>query len=89
MEAVETCDIVAIDEIGPMELFSRKFREAVIMSLQSPKLVSGVVHWRITDRLVVSIKDRKDCEIFVVTHENREELVGLMISRAVEYLEQH
>lgn len=88
VEAVGACDIVTIDEIGPMELFSRKFREAVIMSLQSSKLVLGVVHWRMSDRLVVDIKDRKDCEIFVVTHENREELVELMISRAEEYLEQ-
>ena len=87
MEAVGACDIVTIDEIGPMELFSRKFREAVTASLQSSKLVLGVVHWRMSDRLIIDIKDRKDCKIFVVTHENREELVELMISRAEEYLE--
>jgi nucleoside-triphosphatase len=35
LEAVENCDIVAIDEIGPMELFSEKFRDAARKALES------------------------------------------------------
>src|SRR3990172_3834179 len=35
IEASENCDIVAIDEIGPMELFSEKFKEAMRKALES------------------------------------------------------
>lgn len=28
LAAVENCNVIAIDEIGPMELFSEKFKEA-------------------------------------------------------------
>ncbi len=49
MEAVEKCDAVAIDEIGPMELYSQKFRQAVVQALESKKLVLAVVHARAKD----------------------------------------
>ena len=78
-EAVRNCDIVAIDEVGPMELFSRKFREAVSMALQSQRLVTVVVQWKTTDRLVVEVKDRFDSEIFLFTYDNREELFEVVV----------
>src|SRR5665647_549633 len=28
-QAIEKCEVIAIDEIGPMELFSQKFKQAV------------------------------------------------------------
>ncbi len=70
--AVVNCDIVAIDEIGPMELFSEKFRDAVEAALESNKFVVAVVHWKAEDKLVRDVKSREDAEIFGVTHENRE-----------------
>ena len=88
IKAVEDCDVVAVDEIGPMELFSRKFREAANMAVQSRKLVLAVVHWKVMDRLVVEVKARIDSEIFVVTYQNREKLSEVLLSRAIEYLEQ-
>lgn len=33
LEAVEKCDIIAVDEIGPMELFSEPFKEAVMKAV--------------------------------------------------------
>ncbi len=42
-DAADTRDIIVIDEIGRMELFSQKFREAVWQILQSPKKVLGTV----------------------------------------------
>ena len=44
MQALEKCDVIAIDEIGPMELFSQKFKQAVTKALESQKLVLAVVH---------------------------------------------
>jgi nucleoside-triphosphatase len=73
-DAIEKCDVVAIDEVGPMELFSQKFREAVNRALQSSKLVVAVVHWKAGDKFINNVKGRADAETFTVTNENRERL---------------
>jgi len=41
--AIQECDIVVIDEIGKMELFSLAFREAVLEALNSGKKVLGTI----------------------------------------------
>ena len=51
-EAVEKCDVIAIDEIGPMELFLQKFKQTVKQALASGKLVLAVVHARAEDPLI-------------------------------------
>jgi nucleoside-triphosphatase len=84
--AVENCDVVAIDEVGPMELFSEKFRDAVRRALESPKLVMAVVHWKAQDRLINDAKNMEDTEIITVTSENREHLSEILARKAVEAL---
>ncbi|GAI33057.1 unnamed protein product, partial [marine sediment metagenome] len=42
-EATEQCDLVVIDEIGKMELFSVSFREAVLRIIDSGKRVLGTI----------------------------------------------
>jgi nucleoside-triphosphatase len=73
-DALEKADVVVIDEIGPMELFSARFKAATAKALDSTKLVIAVVHMKAHDRMVVQAKGRIDAEIFVVTEENREAL---------------
>ena len=73
-QALEKCDVIAIDEIGPMELFSQKFKQAVTQALESKKLMLTVVHGKAKDPLVTQIKRRVDAEIFNVTFSNRENL---------------
>jgi len=41
--ATQDCDIVVIDEIGKMELFSFAFREAVLEALNSGKKILGTI----------------------------------------------
>jgi nucleoside-triphosphatase len=82
VDAVEDCDVIAIDEIGPMELFSEKFKNAVKTALQSSKLVIAVVHWKAKDKLVNDVKAREDAEIFTVTPENRETLSKTIVDKA-------
>jgi len=81
LDAIENCDLVAIDEIGPMELFSEKFRDAVNAAIQSQKRVVAVVHWKAQDRLINQVKARKDAEILEVTTENREKLAEKTASK--------
>jgi nucleoside-triphosphatase len=82
-EAVARCDIIAIDEIGPMELFSEKFKQATRKALESHTPVLAVVHWKAKDRLIHEAKNRPDVEIFTVTQENRDKLPGTIVEKTV------
>ena len=85
--ATENCDVIAIDEVGPMELFSEKFREATRRALESPKQVIAVVHWKAQDRLIKDAKNMMDSETFTVTPENRNELGKIIVDEAIEVME--
>ena len=86
VDAVENFNVIAIDEIGPMELLSEKFKEAVKRAVESRKLVIGVVHWKAKDRLIEEVKNREDTEIMSVTYENRNKLHETIVEKAVELL---
>ena len=86
VEAAEKCDVIAIDEIGPMELFSQKFKQAVKQALESRKVVLAVVHAKARDQLINEVKRREDAEIFTVTLINRDSLSEELIKRALEIL---
>jgi nucleoside-triphosphatase len=73
-QALEKCSAIAIDEIGPMELYSQRFKQAVAQALGSKKLVLVVVHGKANDPLVTQVKRRVDAEVFNVTFSNRESL---------------
>lgn len=82
--AVENCDVVAIDEVGPMELFSEKFKDATRRALESTKLVIAVVHGKAQDKLISDAKNMKEAETFTVTTENRDKLGKIIAEKALE-----
>ena len=43
LKAAQQCDLVVVDEIGKMELFSANFREAVSKIIDSSKMVLGTI----------------------------------------------
>ena len=71
-QAIENCAVIAIDEVGPMELYSQRFKQAVAQALESRKLVLAVVHAKAQDPLITEAKQRADAEIFTVTLTNRD-----------------
>ena len=87
-EAVDRCEVVAIDEIGPMELFSQKFKQAVKQALESKKLVLAVVHAKAKDPLINAAKQRADAEIFTATLANRDMIVEEITKRTLAILSQ-
>jgi len=87
LDAVRNADVIIVDEIGPMELFSSAFRDAVVQAVESNKPVLGTIHFGLRDSLVNSIKKREDAEIFKVTYENRETLHNLIIDKVVQSLQ--
>jgi len=84
---LRNADIIIVDEIGPMELFSQAFREAVVQAIESKKPMFGTIHLRARDPLIDAIKKREDAEIFEVTYENRRQLHKLIIDRVVQFLQ--
>jgi len=84
IQALENCSVIAIDEIGPMELYSPKFKQAVVQAMESKKLVLAVVHGKAKDPLVTQVKRRVDAEIFNVTFSNREKLPEQLATKGLE-----
>jgi len=73
-DAVLNADVIVIDEVGPMELFSRSFKEAVKTALESGKPLLGTIHYRARDPLINMIKRHGDAEVLEVTAMNRSRL---------------
>jgi nucleoside-triphosphatase THEP1 len=62
-------ELIVIDEIGKMELFSSRFQDAVIKALDSSIKVLGTIQLK-SDPFVERIKARKDVEIVSVNTNN-------------------
>jgi nucleoside-triphosphatase len=86
IRAVVEADVIAIDEIGPMELFSEKFKQAVRMAVESGKPLVGVIHWKAKDELIDDVRAREDAEIYVVNFENRDKLHGAITEKIAKLL---
>lgn len=66
--ALSDCDVIAVDEIGKMEFYSKKFSEILKKILDSDKILIAVVHRAFAKKFA------KYGVIFEVTHENRNKL---------------
>ena len=72
--AIEKYDIIIIDEIGKMELFSEDFQIAVQKAFDSEKYILCTMGLKLTHPFINKIKNRDDIKIILLTHENRDEL---------------
>ena len=86
LEALQNADILAVDEIGPMELLSTAFSNALVKAVESSKPMLGTIHYGLRNSLVNSIKTREDAEILKVTYKNRENLHNLIANKISEHL---
>jgi nucleoside-triphosphatase len=84
--AMKDADVVVVDEIGPMELFSQAFKQSIEDAIKSGKLVIGVIHHKARDPIIETVKNRNDAEIFEVTVENRSSLHNVIIQSAIKFL---
>lgn len=72
--AIKEADVILIDEIGRMELNSRRFQKAVLSALDSDKPVMATVMAHF-DPFAEALKARADVQLVEVTKESRERLV--------------
>ena len=73
-QAAEECDLVVIDEIGKMELFSANFREAVLQIIDSGKRVLGTIMLN-PNLWADAIKRRPQVNLVEVTRANYQEVL--------------
>jgi nucleoside-triphosphatase len=84
--ALQTADILAVDEIGPMELSSKAFSNALMRAVESSKPMLGTIHYGLKNSVVTGIREREDVEILKVTYENRETLHNIIAKKLSENL---
>lgn len=71
-KAISTNEIVIIDEIGRMELFSRKFREVILQALKTGRVLGTIKKGR--GYFIDEIRSRGDVRLLEVNLENRDAL---------------
>ncbi|MCD6472015.1 NTPase [Candidatus Aerophobetes bacterium] len=72
-EGIKEGKIIIIDEIGKMELYSKKFRQLVIQALESSNNVIATIPIY-KNEFLEEIRERKDAKIIKITRENREKI---------------
>ncbi len=86
LDAIQNADVVAIDELGPMEFSSIAFSKALVKAVESNKPLIGTVHYGLENSVIDTIKKREETEIIKVTYKNREILHNLIANKISEYL---
>jgi len=77
--ALQSADLVVIDEIGRMEMFSTKFCEKLRKVFDADKPLLATIK-KIDCALTKELKEREDVEIFEVTKQNRDKIFEDVLS---------
>ncbi|MBU0687629.1 MAG: NTPase [Candidatus Margulisbacteria bacterium] len=85
IKAQRDADVIVIDEIGKMELFSELVKLSIVEALASSKIVLGTIMSK-KDEFADKIKDREDTIIIEVTKENRDKLTDEIIKIITDLL---
>lgn len=64
-------ELLYIDEIGQMEMFSDNFKKLVTSYLDSDNIFVGIISKVFQDPFIDKIKKRDDIKLFEITPENR------------------
>ena len=89
-QAAEECDLVVIDEIGKMELFSANFREAVLRIIDSGKRVLGTIMLN-PNPWADAIKHHPQVKLLLVTRANHQEVLEELLDwlKGTEFLKMY
>ena len=79
--AIDSADVIVVDELGPMELHSASFIAAIETALKCPKPILGTIHKRAAHNLVTTIRSSQTNEIIEVKAENRETLPRVIVEK--------
>ncbi|MEM1545452.1 MAG: NTPase [Candidatus Methanomethylicia archaeon] len=87
LDAINSSSVIVCDEIGPMELYSREFREAVLKAIESGKIFIGTIHYRVRDKLVDYVKSLNETMVIELTFSNRDEVPKAIVNQVLSMLE--
>lgn len=76
VRAMSKCDIIVIDEIGKMELYSTEFQEIVEEALSSPKPLLGTVGERLRHPFTTRVKELPSVKLMTLTRSNWDQVYG-------------
>jgi len=79
-QATATAALVVIDEIGKMELFSNRFRQAVLAALESGMPVLGSIMLA-PHPWADAVKARPEVEVILLTEANRSQVQSDLLTR--------
>ena len=82
--ALANADLIVIDEIGKMEMFSEKFCDILDNIFDSRKPVIATIKAK-DCKLTAKLKAREDVSIFHLTRENRDEMENI-IQKEIELI---
>jgi len=84
MDGLKEAEVIVVDEVGPMELFSQRFREAVEQLISSDKNAIITVHYRSRDPLVIKVKKTAGKNLIILNRENRDQIPAIIVKNVVE-----
>ncbi|MFH1327810.1 MAG: NTPase [Candidatus Bathyarchaeota archaeon] len=79
--ALAEANVVVVDEVGPMELFSAEFKKAMEEAIEGEKPVLGTIHYKARDPLLEAIRTHPSGEIVEVRLENRATLASIVAEK--------
>jgi nucleoside-triphosphatase len=74
--------VIVVDEIGPMELFCKEFKNFIKEAILSEKFMIGTIHYKASDQLIQAIKSNPIVKIVEVTFENRN-FIGKTLTKEI------
>lgn len=83
IKAKRDANLIVIDEIGKMELFSDLVKLSILEAISSPKKVLATIKEK-GDPFVDVLKERADTEVLEITKENRDKLPETIIDLLCE-----
>lgn len=72
--AYDDADLLIVDEIAPMEVYSDEFRRQVRRGLDGDLPLIAAIHYHATEGFIGEVKDRDDTETFEITEDTRDSL---------------
>lgn len=84
--SLEQADVTAIDEVGPMELFSDKFLRAIQRVLESGRPVVGTIHSDLRHPIMDEIRRKANVEVLEITYGTRDTIPNEVAERILRLL---
>lgn len=86
LRAFAEADVVVVDEIAPMELYSDEFVAGVRRALDADQPLLAAVHDASEAGLIGEVKARDDADTCEVTRSNRDELPDRLAARIAGWI---